>query len=239
MKKFSLRKCLEYRLVLTPLSSALVFKPIRICTREKFPGYYENWGTVTVYSRADTDPCIEPDESKYRLVLTPLSRALVFQPIRIFTRQKFPGYYANWGNSYCVLKSRHWSLYWARWIQTSFGPNSMEQGSCFRANTNIHSAEIPWLLWKLKGQLLCIQEPTLIPVLSQMNPAHYFISRFFKIHCNIMPLCIQWSQDVVSWHDGFQLKLLRTFLSLLCPLLHVLPIPSFAMQYKLWKSFLL
>jgi hypothetical protein len=100
------------------------------------------------------------------------------------------------------------------------------QDSCVEANTNIHWAGIPWPIRKL-GDSYCLHEPTLIPVLSPMNPAHYFISRFFKTQCNIMPLSTPSSQVAVSLLDGFLMIFLMNFLPLLCLLLHFLLVSFF------------
>jgi hypothetical protein len=64
--------------------------------------------------------------------------------------------------------------------------NSKEQSPAREVHSHAASEEIPRLLWKLKVHYRVHKGPPLVPVLSQMHPAHNFPSYLPKIHFNII-----------------------------------------------------
>jgi hypothetical protein len=66
------------------------------------------------------------------------------------------------------------------WTLTSWSRNLLEY-SC-SSNQNI-----PYVLWHPKIDYSVDKSPPLVSILSQLNPAHKFSTRFFKIHFNIIP----------------------------------------------------
>jgi hypothetical protein len=64
--------------------------------------------------------------------------------------------------------ARHWSLYWARWIQLT---NFMELSPSWEANSHSTNQEITQLLWNTTVHYR-VKSPPLGPILSQMNPVN-------------------------------------------------------------------
>jgi hypothetical protein len=48
-------------------------------------------------------------------------------------------------------------------------------------NSSLASQEVPRVLWNPKVPYLVLQEPVIVPILSQVNPFHTLSSFFFKI----------------------------------------------------------
>jgi len=80
----------------------------------------------------------------------------------------------------------------------------MEQNPSWDANSNKVSHELPRLLWKPKLNYRIHKNPSLAPILSQMNPVHNFSPHLPKIHSNTIlpstPRSSEWS--LVSRFSG-------------------------------------
>jgi hypothetical protein len=77
----------------------------------------------------------------------------------------------------------------------SYVSNCMEQNPSWEANSHPASQEIPCLLWNTKVHYGVHNSPTLVGILSQMHPVHYFPSYFSKIHSNIIFLSAPTSSE--------------------------------------------
>jgi hypothetical protein len=61
----------------------------------------------------------------------------------------------------------------------------MEQSASWEANIHFDSQEIPYLLWNPKVHYCIHKSPLLVPVVSQMHPAHTFPPCFPKIRSDV------------------------------------------------------
>jgi len=101
----------------------------------------------------------------------------------------------------------------------------MYQKPSWEANSLLASEETPRLLWNPKVHCLIHKSPPLIPVLSQIDPAHTLTSSFFKIHFNII---LSSTPRSPKWSHPFRFSVwtfVGIFLSLSC-VLHILSITS-------------
>ena len=64
--------------------------------------------------------------------------------------------------------------------------NSMDQSPSWEADWFSAIKEIPHILWNQKIRYRIHKSPSLVPILSQINPVHA-PSHFLKIHFNIIP----------------------------------------------------
>jgi len=77
---------------------------------------------------------------------------------------------------------------------------------------NNHSAsQTPRLLWNLKVHYRIHKNPTLVPILNQINPVHAFTHNFPKLRSNIIfpltPISFEWSLSF-----RFPIKIFYAFL---------------------------
>ena len=81
----------------------------------------------------------------------------------------------------------------------------MEQSPSWEAVRSSASQEIH-LLWNPKVHYCIRKSPTLVPILSQINPAHAPPSPCFKFHFNVIfppaPRCFKWSLSIRSPHQN-------------------------------------
>jgi hypothetical protein len=61
----------------------------------------------------------------------------------------------------------------------------MERNPSWQANSHSVIQEIPHILWNPKAYYFVHKNPPLIPILSQLHPAHTFPPCFSKMRSNI------------------------------------------------------
>jgi hypothetical protein len=96
--------------------------------------------------------------------------------------------------------------------------NCINKIPSWETNSCSASQEIPRLLWNLKVHYRVHKNPSLVPILSQMNPVHNLIFIYFKIHFHIVVSFVPRSskRSLTIW---FQSKILYAFLFFPCVLL--------------------
>jgi hypothetical protein len=86
------------------------------------------------------------------------------------------------------------------------------------------SSQIPHILWNPKVHYHVHKTPSVVPVLSHMNPVHILICYFYKVHCSILP-SISGSSGSPKWYLPFRLSgenSIHISLSLPCSAHHIL-----------------
>jgi hypothetical protein len=102
------------------------------------------------------------------------------------------------------LSSFELSTYFLLWNST----DSTEQSPSWEAYSRSISQEISHLLFKSVDHYCVHKSPSLVFIVSQMNPVHAFPQYFLKIHCDVILLGL--SSGLFT--SGFQIKVLHVFL---------------------------
>ena len=114
----------------------------------------------------------------------------------------------------------------------------MEQSPPWEAKSSSANQEIPHIVWNLK---LCYHDhyspPSIVPIPSQSNVFHAFLSYFSKIHFNIILSSSKWS--LFSWfpHQNLPcIPLLPHSCHIHFILLDLITLIIIAVEFKSWTS---
>jgi hypothetical protein len=110
----------------------------------------------------------------------------------------------------------------------------MEEGPYWEAGSCSAGQQIPCIIWNLKVCYHVYKNPSLIPILSQMNEPHT-LTLYFKIYFNIiLPLVARCSKWFLSFRFCDLIYICIYFLSHACYMPHPFHPPSFYHSNKVY-----